>query len=467
MMPSGCKQSRFGWVFLILSVACTFWFNPAGAQTTSKPASQWTDQLRRECRQLVDMAIRRPYGWAWPATQPAESGASVASPAVDLNPPATPAAGMVLALAGKELNDPQLTDAALQVVYGLASAQQGNGRVPATGLFGASAGSREPHVAVADRSPTIAALGLFLIVNDQAQNNERLDRATRRALNWLLGQQTSTGGWAAFLPEQSNNRRMLRLDSKDFRNATLALYLAGDCLRDAAATRAANKAVDLLLRVRFPIDRRPAAGLWSNAYQLSGEPFTGDPQAGWIDLHASSEAIQTLIGAALLADRTDAAQAVDQAIRSMLKLPHDRPAGWERFYNPDTAGPIATTRPVESEGLFTPPIEPSKQNDPVLDRLDSLFRSAAALRTLSREDYTTLLSANRSLRLRIALALCGQDESPFSLDLPLSQQEAQRYLQNHAEQLRQLETPSPEDLDGRVKRIFWLINCIRVEQRTR
>jgi len=377
----------------------------------------------------------------------------------------------MLALAARELNDPQLTDAARQVAYGLASAQQGNGRIPAIGLFGASAGSREPPAAVADREPTTGALGLFLLLHDQGQSDERLRRATSRALFWLLRQQTSTGGWPGIWPDlaekNSDARRLLRLDSSDYRNATLALYLAGNTLGDAAAVRAANKSIDLLLRVRFSPDRRAAAGLWSGIYQLSGEPFTADPQAGWIDLRASSEAIQTLIGAALIADRTDAVEAVDGAVRSMLQLPHEPPAGWERFYNPDTSSPIATTRPAESQGLFTPPADPDRQIDPAIERLSSLFRSAAALRTLSREDYRTLLSANRPLRLRIALALCGLDESPFAVDLPLSRQEAQRYLQDHADRWQQLSEPPPEDLAGQVQRIYWLWTRIQIEQRLR
>lgn len=456
---------------LMLPMVCALWIDPTRAQPTTNPttrhSTQWIEQLQRECRQLVEASVHRPYGRAWTSTRPARSAALAEVLVVDLGPDVTSAAGLILALAAKELNDPQLADAARQTAYGLASAQQGNGRIPATAIFGASAGSREPHAAVANRSPTLAALGLFLILHDQTQSDERINRAARRALYWLLRQQTSTGGWPAIRSDQSNSRRWLRLDSTDFRNATLALYLAGDCLRDAAATRAANKAVDLVLRVRFPIDRRPAAGLWSSAYQLSGEPLTDFPQAGWIDLHASGEAIQTLIGAALLVDRADAAEAVDQAVRSMLQLTHDPPAGWERFYNPDTAGPIATTRPTGSDGLFTPPAEPSNQNDSILDRLDSLFRSAAALRTLSREDYRTLLSVNRSIRIRFALALCGLDETPFALDLPLSQQEIQRYLQDHAEQWKQLADPPPEDMAGRIKRIYWLLNRIHVEQRTR
>lgn len=404
---------------------------------------------------------------AWPATRPI-TNSSTATPAVDLCPSASPAAGLVLALAATESLDPQLANAARQAAYGLAAAQQANGRIPAIALFGATAGSHEPPATVADRSPTIAALGLFLILHDQGLSDERIHRATSRALFWLLRQQTVTGGWPGSWPDSPDRkiepRRVLRLDSSDYRNTTLALYLAGDCLADAAATRAANKSIDLLLRVRFAADRRSAAGLWAGIHQLSGEPFTADPQAGWIDLRATSDAIQTLIGASLMANRNDAAEAVDLAVKSLLQLPHEPPTGWERYYNPDTASPIATTRPAESEGPFTPPVSLAVHIDPAIERLSSLFRSAAALRTISREDYKTLLSANRSLRTRIALALCGVDEAPFALDLPLSRPEIQAYLQDHADWWQKLSQPPPDDLPGRIHRIYWLLCRIQIEK---
>jgi hypothetical protein len=469
MMPHGCKPSKDRMiVWVILIVICT-WIGRANAQQTAPPAtqstSQWIEQLHIECRQLADMAVRRPYGWAWPATQPASPGTTADAPAVDLNAAATPAAGLVLALAARELDDPQLFDAALNVAHGLAAAQQANGRIPKIAIFGASAGGREPSTVASDRSSTIAALGLYLILRDQAPNDERLGRSTNRALFWLLRQQVGTGGWPTILSDQPQSRRLLQLDSNDFRNATLALYLAGDCLQDAAATRAANKSIDLLLRVRFAVDRHPSAGLWALAYQLSGEPLTDDPQARWIDLKATSESVQTLIGAALLANRSDAADAVDQAIRSMLPLPHDPPAGWERFYNPDTASPIATTRPAGMDGPFAPPADPNQYTDPAIERLDSLFRSAAALRTLSRDDFRSLLSANRSMRIRIALALCGLDEAPFAVDLPLSQTEAQRYLREHDEQWQLLAGPPPEALADRIRRIHRLMVRLQIERR--
>jgi hypothetical protein len=466
MMLNRCKPTWKAKIVLSILAIIGPWIGRTHAESsttsTTQPVSHWIEQLHTECQQLIDLTIRRPYGRAWPATQPVSSKSSPDKPTVDLTPAATPAGGLVLALAAKELNDPQLLDISIQIARGLAAAQQGNGRIPRFAIFGASAGGHEPPTVVANRSSTVAALGLFLILHDQSQNDERLDRSTSRALFWLLRQQTTTGGWPTVRPDQLDAPRLLQLDSTDFRNNTLALYLAGDCLRDAAATRAANKSIDLLLRVRFPIDRRPAAGLWASTYQLSGEPLANNPQSGWIDLRASGEAIQTLIGAALLASRTDAADAVDQAVRSMMQLPHDPPAGWERFYNPETANPVATTRPAEPAGPFTPPTPPA---EPAIENVDSLFRSAAALRTLSRDDYRSLLSANRSLRVRVALALCGLDESPFAVELPLSQPEAQRYLREHAEQWQTLDGPPSTTIIDRIRRIHTLLVRIQIEQR--
>lgn len=471
MMPLSCKQTHSRlviWVIL-LSLApgsgC-LWAQPS-TRLALRPDNQWTRQLQSECRQLTEVAVHRPYGLAWPATQPADRS-STATPAVDLSPSASPAAGLVLALAAAESGDEQLANAARLAAYGLAAAQQTNGRIPAIALFGASAGNHEPPATIADRSPTIGALGLFLILHDRGLSDERLHRATSRALFWLLRQQTSTGGWPGSWPDladqKTESRRVLRLDSPDFRNATLALYLAGDCLGDAAATRAAGKSIDLLLRVRFATDLKSAAGLWAGIHQLSGEPFSADPQAGWIDLRATSDAIQTLICAALMSDRADAAEGVDLAVKSLLQLPHDPPTGWERYYNPDTADPIATTRPADVGGPFTPPVSPAVHIDPAIERLSSLLRSAAALRTVSREEYKSLLSAHRSLRLRIALALCGLDETPFALDFPLSRPEIQTYLQDHAEWWRKLSQPPPDDLAGRIQRIYWLLNRIQIEE---
>ena len=62
-------------------------------------AGRWDAQLRAECQELIDLAIRRPYGWAW-GEVPDVPGSRPTPREVNLDALATPAAALVLHLAG-------------------------------------------------------------------------------------------------------------------------------------------------------------------------------------------------------------------------------------------------------------------------------------------------------------------------------------------------------------------------------
>ncbi len=333
------------------------------AEPASRPA---VGELRRECDALIESAVKRRYGWAWPADAGEQAGLPRGAALVSYEPTSTPAAGLVLWMAGQRLNEPRYLEAARMVAKGMAAAQLPSGRIPGTAVFGTAPARREVDRFMADRSQTCASLGMLLSMLD-GQLRQDQDEATRRtaarATRWLVQQQAPNGAWATLVtpPDDDQPVRLVRLDTTDYRNCIYAMILGFDVLEENLLRVTSNRAIDRLLQLRL---RSPdlAAGLWQTAYELSGTPaMLPQSMRESVDVLASARATQAILASALAPLSHAAALETTQAASHRLeKLRYDDGL-WRRAYllseltKPPTgqasrAGPLfATTRPVAGE----------------------------------------------------------------------------------------------------------------------
>jgi hypothetical protein len=216
-----------------------------------------------------------------------------------------------------------------------------------------------------DRSATCAALGLMLTVlaGDDATESagspttapantstpprdQRLYQASMRATQWLVRQQSANGAWlATYNPAggddvgSSIGQRVVRFDTRDFRDSTLALLMSADVLSNADAGRGANKAIALLLSMRLTQFKPPLDSTWATIYTGDGQPrrdITEFPLA--CDVLSTRNAMQTLMAASVFTGDVPTLDALTKAGQSLQVL--RRPDGdWSRLIQP-TAVPI-------------------------------------------------------------------------------------------------------------------------------
>jgi len=90
-------------------------------------AGRYTEQLEAECNAMMQSAVKRPYGWAW---DPLTSNADASKPRpVSMEPQGSPAAGLILQLAGEMLKKPTYLDAAEQVARAGLASHDDTGRI--------------------------------------------------------------------------------------------------------------------------------------------------------------------------------------------------------------------------------------------------------------------------------------------------------------------------------------------------
>jgi hypothetical protein len=414
--------------------------------------NRYATELREECQSLIDSAVRRPFGWGW---DPALRGGDLKRPTsrpVSMEALGTPAAAMVLLWAGDFLEQPKFIDAATSAARGIAAAQMPSGKIPVMPIFTASAGGRDEPAVIPDRASTRAGLALLLMLRDEPnlERDERLDRAAHRAVQWMLAQQTDIGGWPSAYPPDADARdavRVLRLDGPDYRDSCLAMLLAGSMLDDKQLTRANEKMMAHLLLLRRDDPAQPGNGLWYTAYKPSGAPSPATIDApGGPDLLASRFAMQTLLGSYLLNGDKSHGMTLDTAALSIpaLRRPDKK---WDRYpEHREKAVPITGLTNIGTHGL------------------PELLAATTQLRTIGRQRYIDLLGAHFTVKQHIAAALVGLNDNPLTLDLPVSQQEVQPFVDRHAEMFRLLDGPLPETLPERVKRLWALLIRARLER---
>jgi hypothetical protein len=404
--------------------------------------------IRSSCDDLLKTAIRKPYGWASPTGDETDPATERGPILVSLSPPSTATAGLLLYLAGRRLNEPSYIEAGIEAARLLAACQESTGRIPAEAILGATAHRHEAPSIVPDREPTRAALGLLLpILIDAADEPstlsdarlEQIRRCAIRAAIWLGRQQTANGAFAAAYPPEADpdqQVRIVRLDDGDYRDSTLALYVASEVLSNDVLKRRADASIDQLLAMRIPYEAKIGVGLWLGAYGQNGQPtdVVKDTPPG-PDLLASRFAVQTLAGAFLLAGNQEAGHAAESACDALRGLRRDD-GTWDRF----PAGPRLNST---ANATAAPPIFGTSRDAPPpatrqpLAGLAPLIAAVPDMLLVGHDRYlrdrapaalpATLVSATSSaateahastverVQLQICLELNGVVDDPFAL----------------------------------------------------
>jgi hypothetical protein len=386
-------------------------------------ATQLADTLIRTCDDLLQLAVRRPYGWGWPADGPSPVGG------VSVDPTTTASAAFVLYWAGDALDKPAYKSAAVQAARGLAAAQLASGAVPPRIVFFQSqSGSLEYPALVADRRATCAAEGLFLtIIDDAGDTDPRLHGSAMRATMWLLRQQPANGSWPQADPPATQPKdavRLIRLDNGDWRNCTMTMLLAGDVLSNVQAKLSVQRSNDFLLRLRIGDVSQIGKPLWATAYGMDTFPSArlSDLPPG-IDVLASRMMMQTLLATDLLIDeptqpsnqagKTTVAQAFTDAAAALAKLPRYN-GQWMRLYDYD----VNSTKPP------LPPLDPAVEAGPLVLKasrqtgdweVPAILQSADILKRSGRKALIAQLSMEMNLHQRLAAATCGVEDEPLAV----------------------------------------------------
>jgi hypothetical protein len=376
--------------------------------------------------------------------------------------PGTPAAGILLWWSGKFLDEPKYQEAATQAARTIAAVQNSSGQIPQKVIFGVSANGRDEPRAVPDRSATCAALAFTLTLIDEDQTKPAA-RAAHRASHWLLKQQNEDGGWpAAFPPDATLGKviRLIRLDDANYRDATYAMLLSSDSLGDSLFAKSAEKSIAKLLSLRQSIRQATTQPLessmtllWSTAYRPSGaiDPTLGDFPAG-VDVVASRCAMQTLLGAYLINGEKQAGPALDSAAQALLNLRN--PDGtWQRIYLAQSPTTQPTTSPT-TEAIFDAPTTKPAQITGTFE-LQPILDAAQQLKLVGRDKYLAVLNQQFSIKQRLAATLCGLCDDPLSVD---------QYLQKRDADFATLDDPPPDELSGRLKRLWLLFIRAKLER---
>jgi hypothetical protein len=454
-----------------------------GGAVFAAPPGRFSAQLAAESDALLACAIHRPYGWAWGHDLTADSTGHRMPRAVSMEPLGTPAAGLILLWTGELLNEPRYREAADQVARGVAAAEMPVGRVRAHPLFGPAAGGREELVPIADRSATNCAIGLFLATLDARQpatapadspgeteldpQLEYLRGAAARCAHWLARQQSPNGLWPSTFPTgpwTPKTIRLVRLDSSDYRDTTLALLLSFDSLHDDTLRHFSNRPLDGLLKLRLTSDEH-GPGLWCTACTVEGTDIpTSFPNGP--DVLASRYAMQTLLGAYLLTKDREIPPALTAAATTLAQVKRTD-GSYDRFLDPTAAADVARLLgnhiPATQTFFAHPTTQAANPNSILADRSTSgafgipeMLNAVSRLKPLGPDRFSASFPADFSLHQQIEASLCGLLDDPFTLDFPTTAKAVPAFLAAHADLWKPLDGPAPDDLPGRVRRLWSL-----------
>jgi hypothetical protein len=432
---------------LSLAIACLAARAGDAAKTTRPPAAA---KLAAGCDDLVRGIVKRPYGWAWPI--PADvagerpKGVSPKSVPVSLEPGQTPAAGLILLLAGELLGEPSYVDAARNVARGVAAAQQPRGRFPGRCWFNpANVGSVEPPVPLPDRAPTRASLALLLCLTAQPgepQRDEAIARAASRGAGWLMKQQTDTGAWPILYAPPAGDPgakraavRLVRFDDGDARDNLLTMLLAYEALGDPFHRRCFDRGLEFLTRSRNGVAADRGAGMWQAGCTPAGQPLepSADFPAGF-DTLASRRNAQALFDAwVVLGGDGLRLQDADVTLKSIDDLVRNGEDGkWHRRY--DARGRATDFVPAKppDNSPFAPAIKPEDDAPPPSDpALAPTAAAVATAREVGREKFRERLTSTLGVKRRLALETAGIWDAAMSVDLPATAAEVDDWVRRH------------------------------------
>jgi hypothetical protein len=431
-------------------------------QATTQVSGRYEQQLRRECHDLLESVIKKPYGWAW--TEDAKPLAAKQRQAiVAMNPNESPAAGLLLLWAGEFLDDAELKDAAKHVARGVNAAKTGAGMVMSRPLFASNAGGRDERAYIPRRDASVAGLALLLEQMRVDPEDGLSKTAAVRIANWLLKQQAQNGAWPSSQPPDAEAKdaiRILRLDNPDFRNSTIALLLAADATGQKNLADHAKKSIDLLMRLR--LGRPPhSAGLWATAYSVEGALMGSDYGfPGGADALASRYAMQTLIIGSIQLQQPSYGPAIEQAAKTFHDAELDNHT-WPRFFDPGAGRRTASTQP--RLGMTTQPVV-DVNAEPGVFGIDALTESSAKLQITNLDRYQEDLSRYFTPRRQLLAAMAGMLDDPLVWQTPKDAESARDFLTKHAAKWKSLDDPPAGSLADRVHRIWLLLLRAKLER---
>lgn len=441
--------------FQVLVAVLAMFLSP-GWQRAAVP--EIAAQIRAESEALIRLAVQKPYGWAWPSETPDNQPLPRGAKLVSFDPLSTPSAGLVLFWAGQELQKQQYMDAARQAARGVLASQQTSGRIPSRLLFGSSATGRDANAQFPDRAPTCAGLSLLLTLLEAQPDNEPIKRGSTRAALWLSRQQPPTGGWPVSIQSDDADSppiRLIRLDTPDYRNSTLALAYAGQVLKEPLLRSAVDRATERLLKMRLE-PSKSAKGLWQGVYDLDGSPSDKLPQHYHaIDALASRHAMQTLLGIQIVSGGEASLASLQMPAGSLQKLRGEN-GQWRRLYplKGNEIPPNAREAVSEDDGDIFTSRKPGEENLQAVGTF-GLPGVLSSVERLTRDGR-----GNHGFR-RLAEVLAGLSDE---LELLASPKEARQFLDEHHELWKLTDGPPPEIVSLRVKRLGVLLLRLKMEQ---
>ena len=415
--------------------------------------------------------VKKPYGSAWPADEPGGALAPreqrAGAVAVSMEPLHSPAAGLVLLLAGELLGEERFTQAAHEAARGAAASVSRTGMVLSRPTFGpALAGGRDEPAYVAPRDATVAALGLMLAdlaaAPDPAQQDDIVKRGAARAVLWLFRQQAQNGAWTSAYPADVPGRdalRLVRLDDGDYRNCTYALLLAGDVLENPRATASARRAADLLLRARLAGPMRSSA-LWATAYSVDGvvlDESLNFPNGA--DVLASRYAMETLLATYVKFNDEAHRDALAEAART-LQAGVGGDGSWPRFPDPGLARQ-PSSRPLRGAAstrrAFDEPYPSGTFG------LEFVLPVAEQVKLVTPQRLAEDLSRLFTPRQQLAATMVGVQNGLGCLRLSPGPGAAEAFVAAHADWWKLTDGPVPEKLPDRVRRLWAVLLRAKLE----
>ncbi len=415
------------------------------------------EQLVTESRQLLRVAVVRPFGIAFVDPNADATGLPKNAQLVSFQSRSTPAAGWVLTRAARLTGEKELDAAARKIARGIAAAQESSGRIPAQAVYSSSLAQKRPPGTFFDRSATLACLGFLLPYLPDHADDELSRRCAMRAAQWLLHEQTPTGAWATQIDQpEKQPLKLIRLDTPEFRDITFALTLAADVLKEPGLRRGASKAAELLTRIRID-PSRTAGGLWRATYYLDGTPCDlFDDRAG-VDILATRYTMQALIGQAIARNEAPADDAFRRAVAAVSGLKYEDDL-WRRVYLLNGSEVIDMPRGAapQRETVFN-----TQRPDP--DSIDQQIGTFGLPQTLRLADPAQRPRAG-NIEDDLTLSLVGLIDRPFTFPRPTSAAEASAAFEKGQRLWQMLTEPVPDALPDRLSRLSVLVYKCQIEK---
>lgn len=390
---------------------------------------------------------------------------------ISLSPGATPAAGLLLLLAGKEFNQPKYLLAADQCASAILSSQLPDGGFPSiTWTQSSESASADPQATVAcigfllamDHSKAVLSAATRPATNSPSPSSQATTSqasaasspasatnrpyaySATRAIEWLI---TSNHLDASWPPPPGELRQALKMDERSIRDLLLCSILADDVLHTPKTRQVLRASVNRLLDQRLGIQYPGNPMLWPTVLREPPSPLppgtqvmdqVHNPAANQtpaIDVLASRMALQVLIHAYLSQGERSWGLAADQASTALLDLPHEN-STWHRLYAAPVPSIPSTSPSTQSEqdapstaGQITEDIQVPEAFPTGEFQIQPTIHQVNSVKWLGRPRYLQMQSRAMAQDDLLAWMITGLPDSEELLTLPPTREEANTYLQ--------------------------------------